>query len=64
MLTGIGLSAGAVWSWKEQGFGALQPSQMLRWVIPGGLCISLGCELILASFFLGVIQLDTRSDAT
>jgi hypothetical protein len=63
VLAGICLSVGAVWLWKEHGFGALQPSQTLRWVIPGGLCISLGCELILASFFLGVIQLDTRPDA-
>jgi glycosyltransferase involved in cell wall biosynthesis len=62
-ITGICLSVGAVWLWKEQGFGALQPTQTLRWVIPGGLCLSLGCELILASFFLGVIQLDTRSDS-
>jgi len=63
IFVGLCLSIGAVLLWKERGFGALQPSQTLRWVIPGGLCISLGCELILASFFLGVIQLDTRSDA-
>jgi glycosyltransferase involved in cell wall biosynthesis len=63
VLTGLALSAGAVGIWSGQGFGALQPTATLRWVIPGALCLLLGCQMILTSFFLGVLRLDTRSDA-
>ena len=62
ILTGLGLSVGAVWSWGGHGFGGLQPSEMLRLVIPGALSLVLGCQLILTSFFLGVLRLDTRRD--
>ena len=60
--TGLVLSIGAVWFWGDRGFGPLQPSQTLRWVIPGALCLVLGCQMILTSFFLGVLRLDTRTD--
>lgn len=60
---GLALSIGAVWIWGGHGFGHLQPAETLRWVIPGALCLVLGCQMILTSFFLGVLRLDTRSDA-
>lgn len=60
---GLTLSIGAVWFWGDQGFGRLQPTETLRWVIPGALCLLLGCQMILTSFFLGVLRLDTRTDA-
>jgi glycosyltransferase involved in cell wall biosynthesis len=59
---GVLLWAIAVWLWREQGFGSLQPAQTLRWVIPGTLSLALGCQMILTSFFLGVLRLDTRGD--
>ena len=59
---GLMLWASAVWIWGERGFGPLQPVQTLRWVIPGALCLTLGCQLVLTSFFLGVLRLDTRKD--
>jgi glycosyltransferase involved in cell wall biosynthesis len=59
---GILLWGGALWYWRAQGFGSLQPAQTLRWVIPGTLCLALGCQMILTSFFLGVLRLDTRGD--
>ena len=37
--------------------------ETLRWVIPGALCLVLGCQMILTSFFLGVLRLDTRTEA-
>ena len=58
--TGALLWAGAMWFWREQGFGSLQPAQTLRWVIPGSLFLALGCQMILTSFLLGVLRLDTR----
>lgn len=59
---GLGLSIGAVSIWGGQGFGRLQPAETLRWVIPGALCLVLGCQMILTSFFLGVLRLDTGPD--
>lgn len=61
--TGLALSIGAVGIWGGHGFGQLQPAETLRWVIPGALCLVLGSEVILTSFFLGVLRLDTRTDA-
>ena len=60
--TGVLLWAIAVWRWREHGFGSLQPAQTLRWVIPGTLGLALGCQMILTSFFLGVLRLDTGGD--
>ena len=61
---GLALSIGAVSIWSDRSFGPLQPAQTLRWVIPGALCLVLGCQMILTSFFLGVLRLDTRTDAS
>jgi hypothetical protein len=58
---GFALSAWALWFWRSRGFGDLQPTQVLRWVIPGGTLLTLGCQLILNSFFFGVLGLDTTS---
>ncbi len=62
ILAGVLLWAGALWFWRERGFGSLQPVQTLRVVIPGTLCLALGSQMILTSFFLGVLRLDTRGD--
>ena len=59
-LLGLGLSVTAVLNWSHQGFGGLDPVHSLRLVIPGGLCLSLGIEIILASFLLGVLGMGTR----
>jgi glycosyltransferase involved in cell wall biosynthesis len=60
---GLGLSIFSVWLWRQRGFGPLVPGQMLRWVIPGALSLTLGCQVILTSFFLSVLRLDTRKDS-
>lgn len=63
VVLGLILSVGAVLIWGGQGFGPLHnPTTTLRWVIPGALCLVLGCQMILTSFFLGVLRLDTRSE--
>ncbi len=62
VVTGLGLSLFSVWLWRQRGFGPLIPSQMLRWVVPGALSLTLGCQVILTSFFLSVLRLDTRKD--
>jgi len=62
VVAGLVLSIWAVSIWGGQGFGPLQPAETLRWVIPGALCLVLGSQMILTSFFLGVLRLDTRTD--
>lgn len=62
VLIGLALSAGAVWIWQQHGFGELSPAAMLRLVIPGALGLTLGCQVVLTSLFLGVLRLDTRED--
>lgn len=59
-ILGIVLSLAAVGEWSAQSFGPLGPSRVLRLVIPGALSLSLGVEVVLASFFLGILQLPPR----
>jgi len=47
----------AVTQWGRGSFGVLDPSQMLRLVIPSVLALALGCEVVLFSFFLSVLGL-------
>ncbi len=63
VLAGLALSGWAVFIWSGHSFGPLvQTGETLRRVIPGALCLVLGCQMILSSFFLGVLRLDTRPD--
>ena len=62
ILLGVALWTGVVMIWSGRGFGHLDTPRTLRWVIPGALCLMLGGQLVLNSFFLGVLRLDTRSD--
>lgn len=57
MVAGFALSVAAVWQWLQRGFGPLDPREMLRWVIPAAMCLMLGGQVILFSFFLGVLGL-------
>ncbi|MBW8780826.1 MAG: glycosyltransferase [Verrucomicrobia bacterium] len=54
---GLGLSLGAVLQWNAHQFGPLSPAETLRWVIPGGLLLALGCQTVLGSCFLGILGL-------
>ena len=57
MIAGLGLSLAALLHWQRLGFGSLAPAVVLRWVIPGGTLLALGCEVVLSSFFLSVLGL-------
>jgi len=50
----------AITQWGRGAFGALDPSQMLRLVIPTVLALALGCEIVLFSFFLSVLGLSRK----
>jgi hypothetical protein len=55
--SGLALSLIAVAQWTTRQFGPLSPAETLRWVIPGGLLLALGCQTILSSCFLGILGL-------
>ena len=62
VVTLIGV-AGAVFSvvnWGRHSFGNLDPSQTLRLVIPSVLSFIVGCQIVLSSFFMGVLGLGVR----
>lgn len=57
ILIGLAVSSAAVGYWGRHGFGNLSPTVVLRWVIPGGTLLALGCQIALASFFLSILGL-------
>jgi glycosyltransferase involved in cell wall biosynthesis len=57
LIAGLIASIWALSSWGSHSFGTLDPSQMLRVIIPGALALALGCQIILTSFFLSVLGL-------
>ena len=57
---GLGSSILVTLSWKEIGFGELNPSEVLRQVIPSILAIALGFQIIFGSFFLSVLGLKRK----
>jgi hypothetical protein len=57
---GFALSAWSWWYWRSRGFGELDPHRVLRWVIPAGTLMAVGCQVVLVSFFLGVFHLAVR----
>lgn len=56
-LAGLLASIYAVLVWQQHRFGPLDPGLMLRLIIPALLALSLGCQVLLASFFLSVLGL-------
>src|SRR5262249_343170 len=63
MVIGLMGSIAAVWMGKEHSFGSLNPRHTLRMAIPSVLCLLLGAQAVLASFFLDVMRLNVRARA-
>lgn len=59
-LAGLIFSIYAVSDWGANFFGPLDYARMMRIVIPSGLALSLGCQIILSSFFLSVLRLGRK----
>ena len=57
VLTGLASSLYAVHVWSTLNFGPLNTSTMLRTVVPSVTALTLGCQIILSSFFLSVLGL-------
>lgn len=60
VLAGFVISIYALEFWGARAFGNLDPTQSLRIVVPGVLLAALGCQTILASFFLSILGLERR----
>ena len=60
VLLGLGGSIYAVVDWGRASFGELDPREMLRLIIPSALALALGCQVMLASFFMSVLGLKRR----
>jgi glycosyltransferase involved in cell wall biosynthesis len=56
-LAGMSSSIYAVHIWSRHGFGPLKTSIMLRTVVPSVTAMTLGCQIVLFSFFLSVLGL-------
>jgi len=63
VLTGIAGSIYAVLDWGAGGFGVLNPSLALRIVVPAATAFVLGCQVVLASFFLSILGLERNRSA-
>lgn len=61
-LAGVALSLYAVHLWAAQGFGALQPRETMRWVIPSVTLMAIGGELALFAFVLEALRMPGNRD--
>lgn len=55
--TGLACIGCIGWAWVDSGFGALEYSSTLRWVIPGAGLIALGVQCVASSFLMSVLRL-------
>jgi hypothetical protein len=60
VFAGLSASVFAVAHWYSTGFGTLDPARMERIVVPAVAALTLGIEVILASFFLSLLGLTRR----
>lgn len=60
LLGGLGGSVYALHVWSGRAFGPLDPSRMLRLIIPSVTALMLGGEAVLSSFFLSILGLRRR----
>ena len=61
LVLGFGGSVIAVSDWARVSFGALDPSRMLRIVMPSVFSMTLGVQIICSSFFLSILGLRRHS---
>lgn len=60
VVSGIAGSIYALVFWQSRSFGPLDPSQVFRLILPAVTTLTLGCQVIFASFFLSVLGLRRR----
>lgn len=60
LVMGLAGSVYAVSDWGARSFGPLEPTRVLRMIIPAILSLTLGCQIVLSSFFLSVLGMGRR----
>jgi glycosyltransferase involved in cell wall biosynthesis len=60
VLAGLASSIYIVRFWEATSFGGLDPFRTLRIIIPAATALTLGCQIILSSFFLSILGLKRR----
>lgn len=60
LFAGTAMWAAGLSYWSSTHFGNLNPAKALRLVIPGAVCLTLGFQVMLSSFFLSVLGLERR----
>ncbi|QDV26631.1 glycosyltransferase family 2 protein [Aureliella helgolandensis] len=58
--TGGGVVAWKSWEWAAEGFGALDYSHTMRWIIPAAGAIAVGAQFAFSSFLMSVLRLARR----
>lgn len=57
---GLALLAAAIFQWCQAGFGVLDYSYTMRWVIPGATLSALGFQTMLFSFFISMMGINRK----
>jgi glycosyltransferase involved in cell wall biosynthesis len=57
---GFVLLLGAIYQWQQVGFGQLDYSHTMRWVIPGATLSTLGFQTVLFSFFISMMGINRK----
>ncbi|HZL36233.1 MAG TPA: glycosyltransferase [Tepidisphaeraceae bacterium] len=60
IVVGLVISLAAVRFWGRKSFGNLDPGTVVRMVVPAVTTLTLGFQILLSSFFLGILQLRRR----
>ncbi len=60
MAGGLGGIGRAVVIWGQHSFGPLAPAQLVRLLIPSGMVLALGFQVIMSSFFLSLLGMGRR----
>ncbi|MCW2679664.1 MAG: glycosyl transferase [Frankiales bacterium] len=60
LVAGTTGAAVAVARWAQGDFGPLEVTEAMRLAIPSALCLSVGAEVLMASFFIGLLHLDAE----
>ena len=62
VIAGVAMLGISVAKWWDVGFGALDYSQTMRWVIPGVTLTALGFQTVVSSFFVSILKMARKKD--
>ena len=61
-LLGIIISILGIVVWKKESFGQLDPTFVMRLLIPAVTVIIIGIQILFASFFIGILNIEHRKE--